>query len=92
MTARQLMTQPDVPKRLNVSPWYLRNLVYDLTITLGAVSIENKEEITFLGEWKGKASGDYFKELVKVRFSDEERHNSVSKELARCREIGSLLT
>lgn len=88
MTAMQLIPPTEVPRRLNVEPWRLRDLVHDIAVVFGALSLENKEdEITVLGEWRGKTSDDYLNERVKVLFSDADRHDSVSEELRRCRDI-----
>ena len=88
MTAKQLVPPTDVPKRLLVEPWRLRDLVHDLAVVFGAISFENKkDEITVLGEWRGKTSDDYIRERVKVLFSDGRRFKAVQEELNRCRSV-----
>ena len=86
----QLVPPHEVPKRLRVEPWLLRNLLYDMAVVFGAISLEHKEEvITILGEWRGKTSRDYTNEKVKVMIQNDERHQSVKDELSICRELCS---
>ncbi len=75
-----------VPEHARIDPWNLSNLLYDLAITLGLVSLDNEGTLIF-GEWGGKASSDYLHENVKVRFGDDEIYALVSKQLAICRKI-----
>jgi hypothetical protein len=75
-----------VPEHARIDPWNLSNLLYDLAITLGLVSL-NKEEIIIFGEWGGKASSDYMNENVKARFVDDKMYDTVSRQLAICRKI-----
>jgi hypothetical protein len=39
------------------------------------------------GEWGGKSSSDYQRENVKVRFDDEGKWETVSRQLEICRRI-----
>lgn len=75
-----------VPEHARIDPWNLSNLLYDLALTLGLVSLDN-EKILVFGEWGGKGSSDYLHENVKVRFTDDGMHDLVSKQLAICRRI-----
>jgi hypothetical protein len=75
-----------VPEHARIDPWNLSNLLYDLAITLGLVSL-NKEEIIIFGEWGGKGSSDYLNENVKARFVDDKMFDIVSRQLAICRKI-----
>jgi len=75
-----------VPEHARIDPWNLSNLLYDLALTLGLVSLDNEETLIF-GEWGGKGSSDYLHENVKVRFRDDDMHALVTKQLGICRKI-----
>lgn len=80
-----------VPEHARIDPWKMSDLLYDLAVTFGLISLENEEMLIF-GEWGGKSSSDYLKENVKVRFGKEERFNAVAKQLDLCRRVlGSTL-
>jgi hypothetical protein len=90
MATKQLLIQTEVPKQCSVNPWSVRNLIFDLAITMGAISIENNEAIILLGEWRGKTSKDYTDENLKVLVADHERYRRVKDELETCRKIRKL--
>jgi hypothetical protein len=75
-----------VPEHARIDPWNLSNMLYDLALTLGLVSIDD-EKILIFGEWGGKGSLDYLHENVKVRFADDEICAVVSRQLVICRKI-----
>jgi hypothetical protein len=75
-----------VPEHARIDPWRLSDLLYDLALTFGLVSLDN-ENLLVYGEWGGKSSSDYIGENVKVVFGSDERHPEVSKQLEICRRI-----
>ena len=75
-----------VPEHARIDPWRLSDLLYDLAVTFGLVSLDN-EDLLVYGEWGGKSSSDYIGENVKVVFGSEEKHTEVSKQLDICRRI-----
>lgn len=75
-----------VPEHSRIDPWDMSNLLYDLAITLGVVSLDNDGTLIF-GEWGGKGSSDYLNENIKVRFGDDGMYPLISKQLAVCKKI-----
>lgn len=86
LMAIQLDYPHEVPQHGRIDPWAVSDLLYDLAVTFGAVSIENPG-LTILGEWAGKNSVDYGKERVKVLFEDEREQAEVERQQALCRSI-----
>ncbi len=82
----QLELPFEVPEHARIDPWRLSDLLYDLTVVFGVISLDN-EEITLFGEWGGKSSADYSNEHVKVRFGDEGKLPEVLKQVELCRRI-----
>jgi hypothetical protein len=75
-----------VPEHARIDPWKVSDLVYDLAVTFGVISLDNEEMLVF-GEWGGKSSTDYIRENVKVRFGYEEKFPAVLKQLEMCRRV-----
>ena len=75
-----------VPEHGRIDPWKVSDLVYDLAVTFGVISLDNEEMLVF-GEWGGKSSTDYIRENVKVRFGNEEKFPAVLKQLEMCRRV-----
>ena len=75
-----------VPEHARIDPWKVSDLVYDLAVTFGVISLDNEEMLVF-GEWGGKSSTDYIRENVKVRFGNEEKFPAVLKQLEMCRKV-----
>lgn len=86
LMAIQLDYPHDVPQHGRIDPWSVSDLLYDLAVTFGAISIENPG-LTLLGEWAGKNSGDYGNERVKVLFEDERQQAEVERQQKLCRDI-----
>jgi len=78
-----------VPEHSRIDPWKMSDLLYDLAVTFGAVSLDNAG-ILLLGEWGGKSSSDYQGERVKVRFLDEHAHPEVARQLEICRKVAAM--
>ena len=89
VATKQLLVHTDVPKDCAANPWSVKDLLHDLAVTMGVISIEGDETIVLLGEWRGKTSDDYSDEKVKVVFEgvEEDRYARIMKELGTCREI-----
>jgi len=75
-----------VPEHARIDPWKITDLIYDLAITFGLISLDN-EQMLVLGEWGGKSSSDYMRENVKVRFGNEEKFPAILKQLEMCRKV-----
>ena len=75
-----------VPEHARIDPWGISDLLYDLAVTFGLISLDN-EEMLILGEWGGKSSSDYLGEKVKIRFVNEEKYSSIFKQLELCRRV-----
>ncbi len=86
LMALQLDYPHEMPRHGRIDPWSVSDLLYDLAVTFGAVSIANAG-LTLLGEWAGKNSGDYGRERVKVMFEDARAHAEVERQQALCRQI-----
>jgi hypothetical protein len=86
LMAIQLDYPHDVPQHGKIDPWAVSDLLYDLAVTFGAVSLENPG-LTILGEWAGKNSLDYGRERVKVLFEDEREQAEVERQQGLCRGI-----
>lgn len=86
LMAIQLDYPHEIPQHGRIDPWSVSDLLYDLALTFGAVSLENPG-LTLLGEWAGKNSGDYGSERVKVLFEDEREQAEVERQQALCRGI-----
>ncbi len=82
----QLDYPHDIPQHGRIDPWAVSDLLYDLAVTFGAVTLTNPG-ITLLGEWAGKNSSDYGKERVKVLFEDEGQQAEVERQQSLCRNI-----
>lgn len=82
----QLEMPYDVPAHARIDAWRLSDLLYDLALVFGALSLDN-EGMVVLGEWGGKSSSDYIGERVKVRFGENGKADEVSKQLDICRRI-----
>ncbi len=81
----QLEMPFDFPSHARIDPWRMTDLLYDLTLTFGALSLG--PGCTMLGEWGGKSSKDYLEERVKVRLNDDRAADAISRDLALCRRI-----
>ena len=86
LTTLQLILPFEVPEHARIDPWRLSDLVYDLAVVFGAVSLDN-EGLLILGEWGGNSSADYTSENVKVRFGQDGKTEQVAKQLDICRRI-----
>lgn len=75
-----------VPEHARIDPWRLSDLIYDLALGFGVISLDNEGMLVF-GEWAGKSSTDYEKENVKVRFEDDARSAAVGKQVSMCRTV-----
>lgn len=82
----QLELPFEVPEHARIDPWRTSDLIYDLAVVFGVISLDN-EGVTVFGEWGGKSSTDYITEKVKAQFQDEEIHRTVSKQTSICRKI-----
>jgi hypothetical protein len=82
----QLELPFEVPEHGRIDPWGITDLLYDLAVTFGAVSLDN-EGVVLLGEWAGKSSTDYGREHLKVRMEGGERFERISQQLAICRKV-----
>jgi len=80
-----------VPEHARIDPWKISDLLYDLAVTFGAISLDNAG-ILLLGEWGGKSSSDYQGERVKVRFLDEHDFPEVARQLEICRKVTAMGT
>lgn len=76
----------EVPDHARIDPWRVSDLLYDLAVTFGVVSLDN-ECIVIMGEWGGKSSSDYLGENVRVRFSTDELQPEMARLLSICRRI-----
>lgn len=75
-----------VPEHARIDPWKVSDLIYDLAVTLGVISLD-KEELLVFGEWAGKSSSDYAREHVKVRLAFDDTYPQVAEQLDICRKI-----
>jgi hypothetical protein len=82
----QLEYPHEVPEHGRIDPWAVSDLLYDLALMLGVVSLANAG-LTVFGEWRGKTSSDYVEENVMVAFEDGEMHAEVARQLDTCRRI-----
>jgi hypothetical protein len=82
----QLEIPFEVPEHGRIDPWAVSDLLYDLTGTFGAISLDN-EGIVLLGEWGGKSSTDSASEHVKAVFEDESKQGRIAQQLSICRRI-----
>jgi len=82
----QLELPFEVPEHARIDPWKVSDLLYDLAVTLGVVSLDS-ESIIIFGEWGGKSSTDYMAEKVRVRFSTDELFPEVARQAEICRKI-----
>jgi len=82
----QLEVPFDVPNHARMDPWDVSDLLHDLALTFGVISLDN-EGILLFGEWGGKTSADYQKERVMARFRNEERSSTVSQQVKLCRKV-----
>lgn len=82
----QLEYPHEVPQHGRIDPWAVSNLVYDLALMLGVISVSNAGILVF-GEWRGKTSADYAEENVMVRFEDEGMHSEIARQCDVCRRI-----
>lgn len=86
LMALQLEYPHEVPRHGRLDPWAVSDLLYDLTVTFGALSLDNAG-VTLLGEWGGKTSTDYSKEHVKALFEDDGARAEVERQLGLCRAV-----
>lgn len=84
----QLELPYEVPEHARINPWKMSDLLYDLALSMGVISLDN-EGVLILGEWAGKGSTDYLRENVKLRFENDEMFPSIEKQLMLCRKIFS---
>jgi hypothetical protein len=84
----QLEIPYSVPEHAGIDPWKVSDLLYDLAITFGAISLAN-EDVVLFGEWGGKSSSDYLRENVRVRFRSQEAYPELEQQLSICRKIAS---
>jgi len=82
----QLELPFEVPKHARIDPWRMTDLLYDLAITFGAISLDS-EGIFLMGEWGGKSSSDYQRENVTARFSTDELHPEIARQVSVCRSV-----
>ncbi|MGQ9587779.1 MAG: hypothetical protein ACUVT7_05290 [Thermoplasmata archaeon] len=82
----QLELPFSVPEHARIDPWKVSDLIYDLAVVFGAISLDS-ENILVLGEWGGKGSSDFMQEHVKLRFANDDKHPAISKQLEICRRI-----
>ena len=82
----QLELPFEVPEHARIDPWKMSDLLYDLAVTMGVVSLDNQGVVIF-GEWGGKSSSDYLHENVRVRFIDEKLHEGIRAQLEICRKV-----
>lgn len=75
-----------VPEHARIDPWKMSDLLYDLAVTFGPVSLDNAG-VLLLGEWGGKSSSDYQRERVKVRLADDQSHAEVARQLEICQKV-----
>jgi hypothetical protein len=75
-----------VPEHARIDPWRMSDLLYDLAVVFGVISLDN-EDLLLFGEWGGKSSSDYMAENVKVRFVNEEKFSTVAMQADMCRKI-----
>ncbi|OGS56111.1 MAG: hypothetical protein A3K60_01055 [Euryarchaeota archaeon RBG_19FT_COMBO_56_21] len=75
-----------VPEHARIDPWKMSDLLFDLAVTFGVISLDN-EDVRVFGEWGGKSSTDYAREHVKVVFPEQGKHDAVSKQLEVCRRV-----
>lgn len=85
LMAMQLEFPYDVPEHGRLDPWKMSDLIYDLALVFGVISLDDSTLI--FGEWAGKSSSDYQREHVKVRMRDEEQAKLVAKQLEVCRRV-----
>ena len=82
----QLEIPFQVPEHARIDPWKVSDLLYDLALTIGVISLDN-EHVLLYGEWGGKSSTDYAQERVKVVFTGDGKYEAVSKQLDICRKV-----
>lgn len=82
----QLELPFEPPEHARVDPWTTADIIHDLAVTLGVVSLANAGVLVY-GEWGGKTSADYASESLKVVSDDHELMASVSRQLDVCRRI-----
>jgi len=82
----QLELPFEPPEHARIDPWTTTDLIHDLAVTLGVVSLANARMVLY-GEWGGKTSADYASESLKVVSDDEETMRSVARQLDVCRRI-----
>jgi len=82
----QLEVPFEVPAQARMDPWGVSDLLYDLALTFGVISLDN-EGILLFGEWGGKTSSHYQRECVMARFRNDSRHSTVSQQAGLCRKI-----
>jgi hypothetical protein len=75
-----------VPEHSRIDPWKMSDLLYDLAVTFGPVSLDNAG-VLLMGEWGGKSSSDYQRERVKVRLIDENAYAEVARQLEICQKV-----
>ncbi len=82
----QLELPFEPPEHARVDPWTVGDIIHDLAVTFGVISLSNAGVLVY-GEWGGKTSSDYAKENLKIISDDVEVMASVSRHLDVCRKI-----
>jgi len=86
LMAIQLIIGAGIPPQIDVDPWSLQDLIYDLAVSFGVIEFAGLQTAV-LGEWGGKSSEDYNGERVKVRFSNDKMAGEIERELKLSRSI-----
>ena len=82
---------PSVPSSANLSPRQCVDLMFDLTILYGAVSLKGTG-IVLLGEWGGKTSSDWAEEKVMAVVDDRASIKvPLERDLETTRRLGAML-
>lgn len=82
----QLELPFELPTQARIDPWGVSDLLYDLALTFGVISLDN-EGVHLFGEWGGKTSSHYQRECVMARFRNDSRYSTVSQQTELCRKI-----
>ncbi len=62
----------EVPRSLTATPWLVRELLYDLSLSFRCIRIDGTG-VSIMGVWDGKTSTDFIDEKVCVAISDGSR-------------------
>ncbi|MBM4236928.1 MAG: hypothetical protein FJ151_00385 [Euryarchaeota archaeon] len=66
----------EIPGRTEVDPWLLIELLYDISVVFGAISLRGLG-VTIMGDWSGKTTEDYHRERVKLVIEENSALKSV---------------